>query len=198
MAILENWFPVPIWFDTIEDVDNKKLAKQLKDFSKKNEGRVLSNYGGWQSNDLYLHDCTIPQLKTLAEIVLTRIQECCQMIKVKSNMQARLSNFWININSKGNGNNLHTHPTCALAAVYYVQTPDNCGKLQFEHPSHMINYWMQSYTESNTYSTFECVDVQPSEGKLVVFPAWLKHAVQANQSDSDRISIAFNTDIVYK
>lgn len=198
MATLENWFPVPLWFDVIEEIDNKKLAKQLKILSKKSEGRVLSNYGGWQSNDFVLRDCAIPELKNLAEIVQTRINDCCKLINIKKNMQAQLSNFWININSKGNGNNLHNHPSCTLAAVYYVQTPEKCGKVQFEHPSNMINFWMQSYTDNDMYTTHSCVDVQPEEGKLIVFPSWLKHAVQANESDTDRISIAFNADIVFK
>lgn len=198
MAKLENWFPTPLWFDEIEEIDNKKLAKQLKIFSKKNEGRVLSNYGGWQSHDFHMHDCSIPELKSLADIVLLKMQECCDLINVKSDMFVKMSNFWININSKGNGNNPHTHPSCSLSAVYYVQTPENCGKLQFEHPSHMINFWMQSYTKTDTYTTYSCVNIDPSPGKLVVFPAWLKHAVYASQADTDRISVAFNADIFYK
>ena len=33
---------------------------------------------------------------------------------------------------------------------------------------------------------------KPTCGKLVVFPAWTKHSVEMNNSDTERISIAFN------
>ena len=31
-----------------------------------------------------------------------------------------------------------------------------------------------------------------AEGDLVMFPGWLDHEVPINQSDADRVSIAFN------
>ena len=30
------------------------------------------------------------------------------------------------------------------------------------------------------------------EGRMMIFPSWLKHTVPANDGDSDRISISFN------
>ncbi len=33
---------------------------------------------------------------------------------------------------------------------------------------------------------------QPQEGTLLLFPSWLPHMVEANQSEERRISIAFN------
>ena len=36
---------------------------------------------------------------------------------------------------------------------------------------------------------------KPQEGEMMIFPAWLRHAVTPNESTQDRISIAFNFDI---
>ena len=34
--------------------------------------------------------------------------------------------------------------------------------------------------------------MRPEEGRMYVFPSWLEHGVEANQSDRDRVSISFN------
>jgi len=34
--------------------------------------------------------------------------------------------------------------------------------------------------------------VEPKEGRLVLFPSWLTHRVSVNRTDEERISIAFN------
>ena len=35
-------------------------------------------------------------------------------------------------------------------------------------------------------------DAESKEGRLLIFPAWVKHTVPANDGQSDRISISFN------
>ena len=35
-------------------------------------------------------------------------------------------------------------------------------------------------------------DAQSKEGRLLIFPAWVKHNVPANDGQTDRISISFN------
>ena len=35
-------------------------------------------------------------------------------------------------------------------------------------------------------------DAESKEGRLLIFPAWLKHSVTSNQGQTDRISISFN------
>jgi uncharacterized protein (TIGR02466 family) len=118
-------------------------------------------------------------------------------IGIKDNMEIHLSNFWLNLNSNGDSNRLHTHPHSFFSACYYVQAPENCGKIEFENPSNMINFWWQSFTDTNTYTTFSNVSVDPAQGKLIIFPSWLKHHVYNNNSNKLRISLAFNSDISF-
>ena len=49
---LTNFFSTPVYNTHLENIDNKALAKQCLDFSKKDKGYVLSNVGGYQSNNL--------------------------------------------------------------------------------------------------------------------------------------------------
>jgi ectoine hydroxylase-related dioxygenase (phytanoyl-CoA dioxygenase family) len=34
--------------------------------------------------------------------------------------------------------------------------------------------------------------MRAEEGRLYVFPGWLEHGVEENQSDADRVSLSFN------
>ena len=43
-----------------------------------------------------------------------------------------------------------------------------------------------------TRLTANAANAQSKEGRMVLFPAWLKHTVPANNAQSERISISFN------
>ena len=34
--------------------------------------------------------------------------------------------------------------------------------------------------------------MRPEEGRMYIFPGWLEHGVEPNQSTEDRVSISFN------
>lgn len=34
--------------------------------------------------------------------------------------------------------------------------------------------------------------MRPEAGRMYVFPGWMEHGVEVNESESDRVSIAFN------
>ena len=36
----------------------------------------------------------------------------------------------------------------------------------------------------------------PQDNVLILFPSWLKHQVETNQSEEDRISISFNINAI--
>ena len=40
--------------------------------------------------------------------------------------------------------------------------------------------------------TANAADAESKEGRMLLFPAWLKHSVPSNQGQTDRISISFN------
>ena len=45
------WFPTVIWNDHLKDVNNSDLKEYVEKLAQEDkEGKVASNYGGWQSN----------------------------------------------------------------------------------------------------------------------------------------------------
>ena len=44
----------------------------------------------------------------------------------------------------------------------------------------------------HTGFTAEEERMRPEEGRMYIFPGWLEHGVEPNQSTEDRVSISFN------
>ena len=50
----EGWFPTPIWLHKLdlEDDKHKQILEYCMQLKSSSAGKVLSNVGGWQSEDL--------------------------------------------------------------------------------------------------------------------------------------------------
>jgi uncharacterized protein (TIGR02466 family) len=157
-------------------------------------GRVLSNKGGWQSNDLYVKD---GELKELTNVVIDRIRNLANQFEYSNSDNLNIDNFWININKKKDKNVPHIHPVSVISTVYYVKVPDNSGEIIFHTP--LQNYdefifgnMIKKYNAYNS-STYNYI---PKVGDLLIFPSWLSHNVSTSQSEEERISISFNSNFI--
>jgi uncharacterized protein (TIGR02466 family) len=86
---------------------------------------------------------------------------------------------------------LHAHPNNFLSGVYYVQVQDGADTINFHDPKAQTAIIRPAVTELTAYNTDQVV-ISVSAGTLIVFPAWLPHSVDANQSERTRISVSFN------
>ena len=105
--------------------------------------------------------------------------------KNRFNPQNLKLDMWTNINSPGSRNELHSHREYDLVAVYYVQATDTGGLVMY-NPANLLN-------DCSPNSPFISKMVfQPKDGDLIIWPAWVPHEVEVNQSNKDRVCIAFN------
>ena len=92
--------------------------------------------------------------------------------------------MWVNISNFGNYNIIHNHRNnldfdnegSIVSGILYLKIPENGGGLNFYNP---LDINLNHYHE-------------PKEGQLLLFDSFLPHSVDANLSQEDRISIAFN------
>lgn len=178
-------------FDTIQ----YDLLEWIYDYKSNNEnnGVHLSNAGGWQSNSYFYKD---PTFKPFLEYINTHIHSG---IKNLLTCKTKVNNMWINVNSKGDYNVSHTHGAVDLSGVFWVKTPDNCGNIIFESPHSFVEYKFYMNCNKNLAEDYNCYPsfyITPKEGSLVLFPPHLSHRVASSMSNSDRISIAFNLDMI--
>lgn len=166
------------------------LVQWIYKYQKLDEGRTLSNIGGWQSNNVvytsdfekYLNYMKI-HLKNIVQSILS------------PDSKAELINVWININKKHDFNWNHVHPDSHLSGVFWIKCPENSGDLVFDSPHSFSDWKLYSSVKDDykkSYFMRELVNLSPTEGTILVFPPNLRHGVSPNISDEDRISIAFN------
>ena len=139
-----------------------KHINHIKEFD---EGRVCSNKGGYQSNDITFG------FKELIKSILEGFKEL--------NLNVELQNFWLNINKGTNSNATHIHPVEYWSVVYYHKVCCENSPLVFSSHVPLIHEATSAYN--------------PLPQQIIYFPGWYPHSVEAcNQADHERISIAFN------
>jgi uncharacterized protein (TIGR02466 family) len=86
---------------------------------------------------------------------------------------------------------VHNHYPSLLSGVFYSKIPKNSGNLIFKIDD--LNYHLMNLnlSEYNVYNSSN-YSLSPEEGFLHIFPGWLKHEVEPNLSEEERISFSFN------
>lgn len=190
-------FPNLIYEDIPQGFDELKNGliqyiydKELQD----PEGGNKSNRGGWQSKDPHFFkedDNFQPYLNWMQG----SIKEYVEFVNYTGRYDFTLETMWININRRFNYNISHHHPNSHLAGVLWLKCKENSGDLYFESPHEWTEFPMmhlQTKEFIDQYLACPSYSIKPQEGKMVIFPAHLRHYVDSNLSSDDRISIAFN------
>ncbi len=188
----DAFFSTPIYYADLADSDtlNEKLRKDIRAWRQQDpEGTVRSNVaqaGAWHSaTDMHTRRDFHPLTREIFEMNDPDFEPVCD-------------SMWANINPRHAYNRHHTHPHALWSGVYYVQAPDDCGLLYFTDPRPQTQILTPYYDPSRRHAnTWNEVFYQPREGRLIIFPAWLVHAVHPNlcgqEGDAgERISVSFN------
>ena len=188
-----NIMPIFINFLGVESLrlDNAKIEKFCLERKKASPGRVVSNGGGWQSDNL---DLRTPELADLFAQIQARLDEVHRAFNFKPDMRQVITEAWINVNGRGHFNYSHDHPGSLFSGVYYVKGGADKGALEFKTPITAHTYTISDeVVGSFNEFTGHAMVIPPITGDLLIFPSWLLHRVNMSQSDEDRISIAFNS-----
>lgn len=102
-----------------------------------------------------------------------------------------ITGCWANLNPPGLSHNAHNHPNNLLSGVYYVQTGAGADVITFLDPRPQVLQVLPRFTQQTALNATE-LNVPAPEGRMVLFPGWLVHAVPSNRGNAERLSIAFN------
>ena len=179
-------FPTKVVESYDNDFESYKgdMIEWMRLYSRDNKTFERSNYGGYQSpDDFYLEESFAPFLNILSEQIMSTLDSYMTDTLLVDDDPLTLSNMWFNYNYKNCYNVCHTHPGCVVAGVFWIQVPEESPLIVFDcpvcHNSSVIN--------PDTTRRY-----QPSEGTMLMFPAYLPHRVDLNDNDTTRISISFN------
>ena len=183
-------------FDEIKDGLIEYAYKQREE---DDVNQVVSNRGGWQTPTVNTRFFNKESFKPYMSWFGDRIKEYIDHMNfnMSSGRDIYLASMWFNINGKGHYNASHNHPNTTVAGVLWIKAPKNCGHLVFESQNEFSEYNLMSVQKQETideYLACPAYRIVPSDGLMVLFPSHLRHYVDQNESDEDRISLAFNID----
>jgi len=185
--IREEFFPTSIYGKDIQ-LNNQELAQHIINWSQQDTGLKKTNVKGWHSQtDMQ----TKPEYKPLVDQLFLFMQAIWK--EEWLDREPILGNMWANINHPGGYNRPHIHPNTLFSGVYYIKTPPNCGELVCNDPRSGNQTVMPVRVKGTPPKHLwrEC-HLEVKEGRLIIFPAWLWHCVEPNQSNDIRISVSFN------
>ena len=172
------------------DIDflSNVIEDQILENQKEDNGRVISNRRGWQSQHFSYGD--LKEIDGLIDNIIPIISKIYQetgIFKVP-----KLGGYWFNVGNKSSYNLAHNHPGAYLSAVLYVKVPNNSGNIVFERTDSLCDWTIIDQVNERNWGTYY---IEPYKNLLVIFPAYMKHYVEenvTNDEDDRRISIAFN------
>jgi len=185
--IKEQFFPTTIYGKDVK-LDNQMFANEIVEWSKRDPGVQKTNRNGWHS-ETNMHE--LPQFKPLVDELFKMTIEVFKQEHL--DREPVIGNMWANINYPGGYNKPHIHPNSLFSGVYYIKAEPNSGKLICNDPRPGIQTVMPVRKPGQPPKhLWREVHLDPKVNRILMFPAWLWHSVEPNQSNDIRISVSFN------
>ena len=185
--IREEFFPTSVYGKDIK-LDNNQLAQDIVNWSNQDPGLKKTNYKGWHSQtDMH----TKPEYKPLVDELFIFMKDIFK--EEWLDREPILGNMWANINPKDGLNQPHIHPNSLFSGVYYVKSNPQAGRLKIYDPRAGVQIVMPVRKKGQPPKhLWRDANLDPIPGRILIFPAWLWHCVEPNESNDIRISVSFN------
>ena len=182
-------FPTPVYIADIKHPTlNQELERDIVAWSKQDKGIVRTNVQGWHSTT-NMHER--PEFKKLVNM----LYDCQKTVYEQEYYESEpfLGNMWANINPPGGRNRAHQHPNSLWSGVYWIKTPKNCGQLKIDDPRSVACMTRPRQKDTKKPDRlWRETHYEPIAGRCIMFPSWLMHCVDPNESNDIRISVSFN------
>ncbi|MDF1735748.1 MAG: TIGR02466 family protein, partial [Minwuia sp.] len=140
-----------------------------------------------------------PEFAGLAVMIVQAATALFADMGYRRDRPPKIDTMWANVTAPGGFNRAHIHPNVLWSGVYYVQAPPDAGRIIFSDPR-MQALMMGAEKDPaapDHQDYWSEVNFAPTEGRILLFPAWLMHATEPNRSNlsgaaGERISVSFN------
>ena len=90
-------------------------------------------------------------------------------------------------------NRAHQHPNSLWSGIYYIKAPKGSGHLKVDDPRSSAAMCRPKQKDGEKpLRLYRETHYEPIAGRCIMFPAWLTHCVDPNESNDIRISVSFN------
>jgi len=184
-------FITRIWVFDLSEKFSSRQQQWLDSISEMRANQPVSversNRSGWNSEKILFSNPVFEPLKEVANVCFKHA------LKELEIQDYETIEYWIeawaNCHEPGGYNLKHLHAHVVLSGCFYLDVPEGSGDIVFSDPRpgsvHAPIYGDNKFMASSVVYT-------PKRGRLVIFPNYLEHHVEQNNSHSQRISIAMN------
>ena len=119
-----------------------------------------------------------------------------------SRLQTEFTESWFHITNDGGFHDAHTHGACSWCGIYYV-VAGQAGEVRADGNQVAGNGINRFYAPvggggivrdyGNKYMGRGYLDIQPMDGRLVIFPSYLLHSALPYRGETDRVIVSFNS-----
>ena len=178
-----NVFPTPIGSYTLgrefvdEEINFLKEQEWVKHLG--NTGCVatdLLNHKEFSNLRLFVED----SLKDYLKLTISPMDE----------NEVYITQSWASISTPGQFHHGHVHQNSLISGVLYLSAEEGKDSIVFTSEKKYQRIQLQA-KEATAYNSAQLVHVKT--GDLLIFPSELEHRVEPTTSNSDRISVSFNT-----
>ncbi|MEM9530946.1 MAG: 2OG-Fe(II) oxygenase family protein [Pseudomonadota bacterium] len=182
-------FPTFVWYAQLAEAEREPINAQLRHrLDQMTPDPGVNRAQQLLQTNQRLHED--PALAGLLPFIDGAVKGALDFLKVKY-QRFRITGCWANLAGPGLSHKMHCHPNNFFSGVYYVDAGPGGDHITFHDPRPQPNVLMPPTRElTNDNAGKVTIGVKP--GTLVLFPGWLNHSVDPNQSPGQRISVAFN------
>ena len=186
MPVIETYFPTHVYVE--ERIDNfVDVQKEMKECVKNVEFSFHEKWGTHYLTDLNFQSDLLHKMPVFSKELSKHIEQYCNTMKFYEKTRIEVVSSWFSKFLKGNHGHIHNHKGSDISGVYYHQTSGDDGNIFFTTPN--------PFTEVGECWSSVRHNHEPKEGKLLIFPGWLRHGITTNLTNNIRISFSFNLKV---
>jgi uncharacterized protein (TIGR02466 family) len=175
-------------FDFSKDPELPVLLDLIKNYPTQEHLLLTGGVSSYYTETRILND---PKIAGIASRIQQSVDQYIDYIGVAP---VDISVSWFNVLGKNQRVKHHRHEISVVSGAFYVEADEGSVGLTFNSPLaplRMYEFVQNVHDLNNNFVTMPC-----QSGMLVLFPSWLEHFTNANETDN-RITVSFNTKYRY-
>jgi len=145
-----------------------------------NNGRMRLSHNAFEGDIIKKYD-----LKNFKRVLTDAVAFLNEDGKVRA---FNVVNSWMTSLKKGMYAHNHQHIApygSHISGVYYFKTAEDDSPIVFENPN------LSNVCFSPALGSEETLSCKPIQGHLLMFPSWLRHYIETQLDDRERVSVSF-------
>lgn len=188
-------------FDFSDSLRNKidNFVEISRKITKENNLETLEKNGGVTTallNDPYFRGPhTWDEFTPLNMFLQDSVNEVLYEWGIDLHLQKQIEGSWVNVHPPGGYTDEHRHHSVLISCVFYLDVPEGSGDFLVRDP---LEIYKLNLPVKNTYwdtELWKSVNVKTND--LLLFPGWLQHKTERNNSNNNRYVITWNINPSY-